>query len=118
MKRYPLAPLLALTRSPETGLRMSNGELGDLLGLSACAIQKWQTAGLTDRRADQAAVALGFDPYVIWPDMLDDAIAGLDAGDCLECGEPFYKTQSKQEFCQRLCKERYYDRNRRVRNAA
>jgi hypothetical protein len=117
MKRYPLAPLLALTRSPETGLRMSNGELGDLLGLSACAVQKWQTAGLTDRRADQAAVALGFDPYTVWPELMDELIAS-QSKPCENCKEPFVPTNKRQRFCTTNCRTAAWHRMNYARNEA
>lgn len=117
MKRYPLGPLQALTRNND-GMHMSTAEIGACVGVSGDAVRKWTINGLTERRADEVAVALGFDPYNVWPEMLDDAIAGVGAGMCGECGELFYKAQTKQEFCQRTCKERHYDRHRRVRKVA
>lgn len=78
--RYPFEPLHALTRSRETGLRMSSSEIGALVGLGGDAVRKWSVKGLTERRADEVAVALGFDPYNVWPEFLGCEIAAVGAG--------------------------------------
>lgn len=57
---------------------MSSSEVGALVGLGGDVVRKWSTHGLTEKRADEVAVALGFDPYNVWPEMLDAAIERVE----------------------------------------
>lgn len=98
--KYPLAPLITLTR-------MSHGEIAAAVGITSSGVQRWSTRGITERRADQVAVALGFSPYEVWPEMLDHAIEEC-VGVCVMCGEPFVARKG-QRFCGDACRWRTRD---------
>lgn len=72
MKRYPLQPLAAL-------LGMDLGPLGKRLGVSGRTWQEYRDQGVSEKVADRMAVKCGLDPYCVWPEMLDDAIAATEA---------------------------------------
>lgn len=58
--RLPLAPLL-------TGGR-TIGDIAALLGVSKRVVSRWRHDGIRWSLADQAAVALGLHPALVWPD--------------------------------------------------
>ena len=71
-RRWPVEPLHALI-GPPPPRRTRQGPpaarhvwLASQVGVSASTAQKWETSGLTDRQADNAAVALGRHPAELW----------------------------------------------------
>lgn len=61
--RYPLEPLLRLTGWPLNRWTQ--------YGVSGSTLVEYQRIGLTDRVADRLAVAAGFHPFEVWPEMAD-----------------------------------------------
>lgn len=117
MSNYPLEPLLALTRSRETGLRMNYMELSKLLNVSRDAVQQWSVHGIPDKRLEEVAVAVGFDPYNVWPELLDDLIAE-QSKPCENCQEPFVPTNRRMRFCSTNCRTNAWHRANYARNEA
>lgn len=58
--RYPLAPLLRVTRCPDLH------ELANRLGRTHGHLRNVAKRGLSDRQADHWAVALGLHPSWVW----------------------------------------------------
>lgn len=67
-RRYPLEPLAK-------AMRCSVHEIAETLGISGTYLRKVRDNGLSARTADHAAVAAGFHPYEIWPEMHAHALA-------------------------------------------
>ena len=117
MKRYPLEPLISLTRSRDTGVRMSYVELAKLLGVSRDAVQQWSRLGIPEARVEAAAVAIGFDPYTVYPELMDELIAS-QSKPCENCKEPFVPTNKRQRFCTTNCRTAAWHRMNYARNEA
>lgn len=108
MTRYPLSRLLALM----------GGNLSEkyrTLRISGSTVQDYRRNGVSARVADSLAVRAGFDPYVVWPELLDDAIAAEErecaAPDCTVRFVPGPKA-GKKRFCSRTCYMRVSERLR------
>ena len=101
MKRlYPLAPLAALA-----GLEVH--QLASRLHLSGSTWQQYRDEGVSERVADRMAVRLGFDPYVVWPEMLDHAIEDTSKPCAREgCDARFMPVNSLHRYCSARCKKK------------
>lgn len=73
--------------------------------------------GLSEKRADRWAVRLGFDPYQVWPHMLDQAIEDLYR-ECPRCGTRFVPVRRTQIGCSPACARWLRNRRRRARPKA
>lgn len=69
---YPFAPLA-------DAMGMSEAQACRTLKLSGSTEQRYRQQGVTERVADRLAVAAGFVPYDIWPEMLDHHIERTEA---------------------------------------
>ncbi len=66
--RYPLDPLFAvLTERGVTSVR----DACRALGVDPRDFYRWRLAGVTERRADSLAVAIGLTPGAIWPEWVE-----------------------------------------------
>ena len=65
--RVSIDPLLSLVggSSPRVALR---------LGVDQRTILRWRTEGVSELQADRAAIALGFHPYEVWPELVEEAL--------------------------------------------
>lgn len=100
-RRYPVEPLERLTGLSHRQLRL-------LAGMDGSIAYKARP-GLTEATADRLAVAAGYVPYDVWPEMLDHAIEDVEASKtfpCAECGTPFAPTSARHRFCQSRCAAR------------
>ena len=64
-KRWPVQPLFHAAQTTQVL------ELALVIGISARTIHRWMHAGISDRQADQAAIALGLHPSLIWTEWFD-----------------------------------------------
>lgn len=110
MTRYPLDPLL------DRGWSMK--KLNDLAPCGGGEYRTRRERGVTADVADRMAVAAGFHPYELWPEMLDDHISAYVDRSCAECGSDFTPTAPHQRFCHRRCRDRQGERIRYQRSAA
>lgn len=60
MERYPLQPLLKIHRCNVAALAVATSR-------SKRTAQRWAAQGMSADQADNAAIALGTHPAVIWP---------------------------------------------------
>lgn len=67
---WPLQPLFEAAGTDDFT------ELGYLTGFAARTIHRWETNGIPDLSADQAACALGLHPSTIWPNWFDPYLQG------------------------------------------
>lgn len=106
---YQLAPLVAR-------LGLEPGEsVARALGTSGATIARWATHGMSERTAERLAVEARLDPYLVWPEMLDVAIAEVErecaAEGCTNRFVPPLRVPGKK-FCHRNCKNRTLQRER------
>lgn len=96
LRRYPLAPLLALMGEP------SADKVCKSLGISGSTQKDYRTRGVTERVADRLAARLGLVAYEVWPEMLDHAIEDASKP-CAHCGDLFIPARSTSTCCSRGC---------------
>lgn len=109
MRRYPLEPLLTLTRVTPERLSVDAGFN------ESTVRQARKRGGLTAATADRLAVAAGFHPAQVWPSWLDDEFAECSVA-CGECGERFVPARVTNVYCTVKCKNRRSSREYRRRN--
>ena len=102
-RRYPLQPLAAL-------MGCTVHVMGDRLRVSGSAMQDWRENGVPWQSADRIAIAAGYHPYVIWPEMLDHALA--ETADLPDVDETIADARRRKE------RERHARRMARRREAA
>lgn len=102
MRRYPFAPL-----AEQMGV--SEGEACRRLKLSGRTEQEYRRQGVSERVADRLAVAAGFHPFSIWPEMAADQIAATGQP-CDNCGAWFVARRKDGRFCQRECYRQWWAR--------
>lgn len=66
MKRYPFGALEVLARCESPRV------LAERLGVNERQVFRWRVYGVTEEQADRLAVAVGFHPWSIWPELADD----------------------------------------------
>lgn len=95
---YPLADLVSAARCA------SAYELGRRIGVSGTTLQQALTLGLSELQADRWAVRAGLVATVVWPEMLERAIADFND----------YKDEKerKGKEARRAYRRAYYLRNR------
>jgi len=75
-------------------------------------VQHWSKRDIpNDNKAEQAAVALGFDPYVVWEGWADAQFAACSVA-CEGCDERFIPTRKGHRFCSANCRSRTAMRRR------
>lgn len=99
-RRYPLEPLFALT-----GWTLN--QVNRLAPCNGYEYQRRRTVGVTERTADRLAVAAGFHPWSVWPELAEEASL-----ECPECGGRFVPTRKGHRFCTPQCRLRLWKRNR------
>jgi hypothetical protein len=122
--RYPWAPLEAQARALLLDAPIDDDKVLDplndvrlaaLLDVDRTQVRRWRTYGVSAVQADTLANRIGVDPYQLWPEILDAAIAEVErtcaADGCDETFVPPAKVPGKK-FCSRRCKGR---ENRRIR---
>lgn len=126
-RRYPFAPLE--TRARITVARRDDvpvagvPRIAALLDVAPRQIHRWRQTGITIDQAEQLCGRLRCLPYELWPEMLDEAIAGLEhaeqecaAVDCTERFLPPARGGSKRwppRFCSDTCRSREKMRRQR-----
>ena len=108
MSRYPFDRLL-------DAMRVTTRDACSLLRISGTAAGRYQRNGLTAAEADLFAVRAGFDPYLLWPELLDDAIADITRTCAApDCGTSFVLVPRgwKRKYCSAQCRERTWKRER------
>lgn len=107
-RRYRLEPLFALTGWTYQSIRT----------LAPCNGTEWrtrQTEGVTERMADRLACEAGFHPWVVWPEMGEQAIEDAERVCANEpCGTRFTPTWPTQTYCHRQCVKNASERRRRA----
>ena len=102
MTRYSLAPFFELTgwsMKRVTTVAPCNGvEYGIRL-----------SDGVTDRIADRLAVAAGYHPHEIWPEL--EALAAVACAGS-RCSERFVPLRKSHRFCSKECFQREWKRDR------
>lgn len=107
-RRFSITPLVeALNLEP--GASVSRA-----LGVSGTRLASFAEFGVDERTAERLAVRAGFVPYLIWPELMDQAIADLEkvcaADDCDERFVPPLR-QPYKRFCTARCKTRQQRRD-------
>lgn len=67
LRRYPLQPLADTLAVPVEHLARRTG-------VSGSTWKEYRTIGVSEKVADRLACKVGLHPYMVWPDMADDAI--------------------------------------------
>lgn len=125
--RYPWEPLEVLLDRQLGQVRHANGQIvgpndvrrAEVLGCHPTAIRKWRRQGLTLERAESTAGAIGYVPYEIWPELLDDLIASQERECAAEdCEQRFLPYRPQNIYCSRRCKARVERRRYRARPEA
>lgn len=96
MRRYPIEPLLELSRLPYSRI---------VGRVNSEAWNAMRTTGLTPYMADKLAVKCGFHPSQVWPSWEADEFAELSAP-CGECGEQFIPRRKGHVYCAKTCGDR------------
>lgn len=111
MKRYPLQNLIdaaGITGANE----LSTAELGRRLGMPYNTLQRARRRGLVESAADRWACRLGFVPWLVWPEWIDDVIADCEVVCADEfCGGRFVPKRGNQKYCDPRCAHRVAKRN-------
>jgi hypothetical protein len=68
MTRVDARPLLAVAGG-------SAADIAARLGVTQRTVERWKAEGLSERQADNVAVALGLHPFEIWPELLEAELA-------------------------------------------
>jgi hypothetical protein len=112
VRRYPLRPLAAAA-----GLRLE--QLPGRLNLSGSTWIEYRDRGVSERVADRLATKLELHAYMVWPEMLDDAI-GDASFECAgpECVDRFVPRRSDQRYCSIRCQRRAHTIRRAAANRA
>jgi transposase len=73
--RLPVAPLLELVRVHAGGA--SSLEIAARLGVDRRTLQHWKHVGVSELQADRAAIAAGFHPLEVWPELatIEEAVS-------------------------------------------
>ncbi len=99
MRLLPSAPLLA--RFPG----WTSQAIADELGVTRRTIERWKVGGqIRAEHADGLAAAAGCHQFVIWPELADEAVAGVEKA-CARCGRRFVpKRTAAQKYCRAACR--------------
>lgn len=119
-RRYPLAPLIEAV----AGTGETDHSVLARLGVSGSTAKKYRAEGVLERTADRLAVRAGLHPFEVWPELVDDALAELDAPPtdptpappvaavaCPLCATSFTPRPTKV-YCSPRCRETAGDRRR------
>jgi hypothetical protein len=109
VKRYPLAALLEATGLTEYQLTSRLRAKG--ISFDGTTLKRAREKGLVETAADRYACAVGFVPWLVWPQMRDDIIADCSVP-CEECGDPFVPKMKGHRFCAQRCASRNWKRRR------
>lgn len=71
-RRYPWAPLAA-------AMGLSEASAARALGVTGSTEQEYRRRGVTDRVAERLAGLAGLHPSEVWPELIDDRLADLEA---------------------------------------
>jgi hypothetical protein len=106
--RYPLQPL-----ADALGLTLDTPGLARRLNLSGTTWKEYRDLGVSERVADRLACKAGLHPFMVWPEMADEAVEAVHV-DCEGdwCSTRFLPAKPWQRFCSTYCRERA----RRLRN--
>lgn len=104
--RLPFAPLEALVAVE------SDEVLAEVLGVTRRTVWRYRAEGVSEIAADRLAVAAGFHPFEVWPELVDVATVVCD------CGEVFVPVRGSHRFCSRRCHSRVTSREYRRRRSA
>lgn len=118
-RRYPLAPLQALT-----GWSMQH-----ITGIAPCGGPEYRLRldhGVTERIADRLAVTAGLHPHVVWPEMLDHALedasrVAQERRERQRAADRAYKARLRQDPAYRAARAAYlaeYRSSEQAREAA
>lgn len=102
-RRYPLQDLADAMDCTVHALR-------DRLGISRASHQEWKDRGVSWPTADRLAIAAGYHPYLIWPEMLGHALA--ETADLPDVDETLADAQRRKD---RERQARRLDRRRQAR---
>lgn len=106
--RYSWAPL-----EPYVG---SDNDAASLLRVARRTVLRYKAEGLTLDQAERAADAVGEHPFILWPEMRDELIAGLERPCGAEdCDETFLPYRPQHTYCSPRCKKRTEMRRYRQR---
>lgn len=72
------------------------------VGVTARTLHRWRLDGLSEENADRCSVALGLIAYELWPEMLDAAVAEVEA--TCRCGETFVVRRKGHVHCSERCR--------------
>lgn len=101
-RRFPFAPLAAAMGATEP-------QAARELGLSGSTEQQYRRDGVTERVADRLAVKAGLHPWMVWPEMAEQAMADAQRS-CEECGAGYWPRQRNQRFCSQPCSALWHKR--------
>lgn len=102
-RRLSITPLVE-------ALNLAPGEsVSRALGISGSALTAYTTCGMEERTADRLAARAGFVSWVLWPELLEDAIEDVtrecEADDCNRTFVPPSRAPFKR-FCTPACRKR------------
>lgn len=128
--RYPYAPLEAqvAARLADASLDVRAEQAGhdndvrqaEMLGTNRHQIARWRRYGVSALQADRLAQRIHLDPYQLWPEMLDAAIAEVERQCAAEACTNTFTLKARaphQRFCSSNCRAREGERARYRRSS-
>lgn len=106
-RRYPLAPLLELTR-------WTFAKVNRIAPCNGVEYRIRVQHGVTGLIADRLAVAAGMHPHMVWPEMAEHDAQTLTQCSADGCVERFLPRNSNARFCSPTCRHR--EKMRRYRS--
>lgn len=109
--RYLFAPLAA-------AMGLSEAAAARALNISGSTEQQYRRDGMSERVADRRAVQAGLEPYLVWPEMLNTAIADVERAEQerLDRQRAASARRKRKQYARR--RQEILERNRRYRAEA
>lgn len=111
--KYPFANLAAV-------MHLTENAAAKQLRLSGSTLKEYRREGMSEKVAERLAVAAGFHPFVVWPEMTEVRCQSVEQECAAEgCDVRFVpaRPQSHQKFCSLKCRRGRADQRAKARAA-